>query len=199
MSWYTAFSHYISPPSFWKRFQLYIEKKKNGAMPAINFWTAFYFLYISLTLFSPTHTILTTHNFFFCHFHSPFKSYCLSSCLPKAWQSHSLLFKAMYSFCSKNKQPWLFGMTKILSSSQHLVHTQRFHSFTAAQCSCALPSATLPLSPSHFTQIFHHPLPWPLHLFGVRVSPHVKQHSRSMEGQGEPCSISLVPEMQGPF
>lgn len=180
---------------------------KNGAMSTMNFWTASHFLYISLTLCSPIHTILTAHNFF-AIFIPTFKSCCHFSCLAKAWYSYTLLLNRP---CTVNFFPTLFvclfvfGKTKSLFSSQHLVHTQIFHSLTAPVLSALLPYP-VPSCPcaSHtfhtdLPPCFHHLLPWILHLSDVRVSLHVKQHSRSM-GKEKSYSKSLVlPEMQDPF
>lgn len=151
------------------------------------FLDCFHFLYIFLTLFSPTHTILTAHKCFVI-FIPTFKSYCLSSWLPKAWQSHCLLLNRP---CAVNFFPNPLCLFLEWQRACPVPSTWCTHRYStdapalSAPLPCPMPSCPR-ASPTFHTDLpppFHHPLPWPWHLSGVS-QPSCQTHSRSMEGQG---------------
>lgn len=155
----------------------------------MNFWTVSYFLYISLTLFPPTHTILAAHNFFAIFIPPSNLTVFPPAC--QRYNSHTL-------FCSTGHVEFIFSPILLVCLFLEWQRSSPVHStWCTHRCSRAslLLSAPLPCpgpscpcaSPTFHTDLppsFHHLLLWPLHLSGVRVSPHVKQHSRSTEGQG---------------
>lgn len=167
------------------------------------FLDCFHFLYISLTLFSPTHTILTAHNFF-AIFITTFKSYCLSSWLPKAWQSHCLLLNRPCTVIFFANPLCLFLEWQRACPVPSTWCTHRYSTdapVLSAPLPCPMPFCPC-ASPTFHTDLpplFPHPLPWPWHLSGVR-QPWCQTHSRSMEGQGRVLLQSLVlSETQDPF
>lgn len=111
---------------------------KNGAMSTMNFWTVSYFLYISLTLCSPIHTILPAHNFL--PFSFPPSNFAV---FPPVCQRHGIHIL----FCSTGHVQLIFPPTLFVCfwndkeplQFTALLHTQIFQSLTAPVLSAALP------------------------------------------------------------
>lgn len=128
----------------------------------------------------------------FCHFHSHLQI-LLSLLLPAKGMTftHSSAQQAMYSYFFS--QPSLFVCfwddKEPLQFTAPRAHTDIPQPHCSCpQCSSALPSAILPLCLSHISHrsstVFSSPSALTFNLSGVRVSLHVRQHSRSTEGQG---------------